>query len=96
MPMHAHEIEELILKAFPDAEVTIEDLRGDGDHYSCKVISSAFAGKKPRSATSDGISVSGRPHGRCVTRACASDKSTRIIFEQHSHIRQNNKESSHG
>ena len=45
MPMHAHEIEELILKAFPDAEVTIEDLRGDGDHYSCNVISSAFAGK---------------------------------------------------
>ena len=45
MPMHAHEIEELILKAFPDADVTIEDLRGDGDHYSCKVISSAFAGK---------------------------------------------------
>ena len=45
MPMHAHEIEELILKACPDAEVTIDDLRGDGHHYSCKVISSAFAGK---------------------------------------------------
>jgi len=45
MPMHAHEIEALILKAFPDADVTIEDLRGDGDHYSCKVISAAFGGK---------------------------------------------------
>jgi stress-induced morphogen len=45
MPMHAHEIETLILNAFPDAQVTIEDLRGDGDHYSCKVISSAFVGK---------------------------------------------------
>jgi len=45
MPMHAHEIEALILKAFPDADVTIEDLRGDGDHYSCKVISAAFEGK---------------------------------------------------
>jgi len=45
MPMHAHEIEALILKAFPDADVTIEDLRGDGDHYSRKVISAAFAGK---------------------------------------------------
>ena len=29
----------------PDAVVTIEDLRGDGDHYACHVISSAFAGK---------------------------------------------------
>lgn len=45
MPMHAHEIEELIIKAFPDAKVTIEDLRGDGDHYSCMVESSAFEGK---------------------------------------------------
>ena len=45
MPMQAHEIETLIKKAFPDAQITIEDLRGDGDHYSCKVISSAFAGK---------------------------------------------------
>ena len=31
--------------AFPDAEVVIEDLRGDGDHYACRVVSSAFAGK---------------------------------------------------
>ncbi|MDP6217790.1 MAG: BolA family transcriptional regulator, partial [Alphaproteobacteria bacterium] len=37
MPMQAHEIEMLIKKAFPDAQITIEDLRGDGDHYSCMV-----------------------------------------------------------
>ena len=45
MPMQAHEIETLIKKAFPDAQITIEDLRGDGDHYSCMVVSTAFAGK---------------------------------------------------
>ena len=45
MPMPASEIEGLILQAFPDAEVTITDLAGDGDHYAAKVISGAFAGK---------------------------------------------------
>jgi len=28
-----------------DAEVTIEDLAGDGDHYAARVVSAAFAGK---------------------------------------------------
>jgi stress-induced morphogen len=45
MAMAASEIETLIKAAFPDAIVTIEDLRGDGDHYACKVISGAFTGK---------------------------------------------------
>ena len=45
MAMEASEIENLIQAAFPDAAVTIEDLRGDGDHYACNVVSSAFAGK---------------------------------------------------
>ena len=45
MAMHAHEIEELILAAFPDAKISIDDLRGDGDHYSCMVESAVFAGK---------------------------------------------------
>ena len=35
MAMQAHEIEDLIRLAFPDAKISIEDLRGDGDHYSC-------------------------------------------------------------
>jgi stress-induced morphogen len=43
--MQAHEIETLIKAAFPDAQITIEDLRGDGDHYSCLVVSSEFTGK---------------------------------------------------
>jgi stress-induced morphogen len=44
MAMKADEIEKLIKEAFPDAVVTIEDLRGDGDHYAARVISKAFAG----------------------------------------------------
>ena len=45
MPMNPGEIEELIKEAMPDAQVTIEDLRGDGDHYAAYIVSSAFAGK---------------------------------------------------
>ena len=45
MAMDAGEIEQLIKAAIPDAEVAIEDLRGDGDHYAATVISAAFIGK---------------------------------------------------
>ena len=45
MPMDSGQIEQLIKAAIPDAEVKIEDLRGDGDHYSALVVSPAFAGK---------------------------------------------------
>jgi stress-induced morphogen len=45
MAMQAHEIEELIIKAFPDAIVKIEDMAGDGDHFSCYVETIEFAGK---------------------------------------------------
>ena len=45
MAMPAAEIEALIKAALPDAEVQIEDLAGDGDHYRAHVVSSAFAGK---------------------------------------------------
>ena len=45
MPMLASEIEALILQSFPDAQVTITDLAGDGDHYAARVVSAAFAGK---------------------------------------------------
>ena len=44
MPMAAFEIERLIKAAIPDAEVTIRDLAGDGDHYSARVVSSSFHG----------------------------------------------------
>ena len=45
MAMNAGEIESMIRKALPDAQVTIEDLRGDGDHYAAYVISASFKGK---------------------------------------------------
>lgn len=45
MPMSAAEIQEMIKEALPDAEVTIEDLRGDGDHYAALVVSAQFEGK---------------------------------------------------
>ncbi len=45
MPMSATEIEQLIKQGLPDAQVLVEDLRGDGDHYAAHVISAAFQGK---------------------------------------------------
>ena len=44
MAMAASEIERLIQAALPDAEVTIRDLAGDGDHYAARVVSRAFDG----------------------------------------------------
>ena len=45
MAMDAATIERLIKTALPDARVSIEDLRGDGDHYAAHVVSDAFRGK---------------------------------------------------
>ncbi|HEX9448290.1 MAG TPA: BolA family transcriptional regulator [Dongiaceae bacterium] len=45
MAMEASEIARLIKDAIPDAQVTIEDLRGDGDHYAAQVVSATFIGK---------------------------------------------------
>ncbi len=45
MPMDAHDIESMIKAAIPDAQVTIRDLAGDGDHYAATVTSSVFKGK---------------------------------------------------
>ena len=45
MPLEKKIIEELIKSSIPDAKVIIEDLRGDGDHYSATVISKTFDGK---------------------------------------------------
>jgi len=45
MPMAANDIERLIKARIPDADVTIRDLAGDGDHYAATVISETFRGK---------------------------------------------------
>ena len=44
MPMAADDIERLIKVAIPDADVSIRDLAGDGDHYAARVVSGSFAG----------------------------------------------------
>ena len=45
MPMRASDIERLIKLRIPDAQVTIRDLAGDGDHYAATVLSESFRGK---------------------------------------------------
>jgi stress-induced morphogen len=45
MPMDAKEIERLIRERLPDAEVTIRDLAGDGDHFAAHVVAKEFVGK---------------------------------------------------
>lgn len=45
MAMDMDLIEQLIKDALPDAEVTIQDLQGDGDHYAAHVVSAAFRDK---------------------------------------------------
>ncbi len=45
MPMDARDIDRLIKNGIPDAEVTIRDLAGDGDHYAATVLSESFRGK---------------------------------------------------
>jgi stress-induced morphogen len=45
MAMNASEIERLIKMRIPDADVTIRDLAGDGDHYAATVLSETFRGK---------------------------------------------------
>ena len=45
MPMAAEDIVRLIKSGIPDAQVEMEDLVGDGDHWAATVISPSFAGK---------------------------------------------------
>ncbi len=45
MAMDLKEIEKLIKESIPDALVEIQDLAGDGNHYSATVSSSEFIGK---------------------------------------------------
>lgn len=45
MAMRSQDIQALIRDAFPDANVEIRDLAGDGDHYAATVIAEAFRGK---------------------------------------------------
>ena len=44
MPMTADALEAELRAAFPDAEIAIDDLAGDGDHYRARITASAFSG----------------------------------------------------
>ena len=44
MPMPVEELRGHLTEAFPDAEIVIDDLAGDGDHYRARIVSTAFAG----------------------------------------------------
>ena len=45
MPLSKEDLEKYIKNSIPDSTIIIEDLRGDGDHYSATVISKSFKGK---------------------------------------------------
>ena len=45
MPISKEDLEKYIKNSIPDSTIIIEDLRGDGDHYSATVISKSFEGK---------------------------------------------------
>jgi len=44
MPIAAQDIETLLRQSFPDAQITITDLAGDGNHYAAEVIDESFRG----------------------------------------------------
>lgn len=44
MPMAQADLEAALREGFPDAEIVVEDLAGDGDHYKARIVSAAFAG----------------------------------------------------
>ena len=44
MPMPVAQLEAELREAFPDSEIAIEDLAGDGDHYKARIVSPAFRG----------------------------------------------------
>ncbi len=45
MAISAQEIEDLIRDGFPQAQITITDLAGDGNHYAAEVIDESFRGQ---------------------------------------------------
>ena len=45
MALEITQLQNLLNDGLPGADIRIDDLRGDGDHYACQVVSSAFEGK---------------------------------------------------
>lgn len=42
--MALEDLEAALREGFPDADIQIQDLAGDGDHYRARIVSKAFAG----------------------------------------------------
>ena len=38
MPMSQVDLEAALREAFPDAQIAIDDLAGDGDHYRARIV----------------------------------------------------------
>lgn len=45
MAMQSEDILKLLYAAFPDADIKLQDLKGDSDHYALSIKSSSFNGK---------------------------------------------------
>jgi len=45
MGLKIEEIKKMIVESIPDAEISIEDLAGDNNHYSATIKSKQFHGK---------------------------------------------------
>jgi stress-induced morphogen len=44
MPMPIEDLEAALREGFPDAQIQVDDLAGDGDHYRARIVSAAFNG----------------------------------------------------
>ena len=82
MPMAASEIEGLIRAAIPDAEVTIRDLAGDGDHYAARVVSRELRGHEPDQAAPGRLCRAWRAGGGRASRTAARDRGAETENDQ--------------
>ena len=44
MPISQEELQTRLQEAFPDGQIAVPDLAGDGDHYRARIVSEAFRG----------------------------------------------------
>ncbi len=44
MPISQEELQTRLQEAFPDGQIAVQDLAGDGDHYRARIVSEAFRG----------------------------------------------------
>lgn len=81
MAIEAHEIEALIRAAFPDAQITIRDLAGDGNHFAAEVIDGILSRPEPGPAAARGLCGAERQDGRALgpaSRARPDHQSPRL------------------